>query len=438
MNDSGLMASMKSALLPLTYFGISSAISLLALNVSQIHRVYCAPFLLLFALLSFRHLNDIPSWLGLNSLWGLFVTIYVMHITAVLYIEKWVLVPGNDDDESVVGIQDHPHRSVSRKLKAAYKVWSNPRWLPSTPTGDKNDNTEVLLGDMEKPHLSTNAKRSTMTSFVLIRTTKLCAYALIHRLIATHIFPGHFRPMTINDFSPDRERFISRLLFPHPSTAAAAATVAAGFGGIQLRETLLRAVLAVDWALAAYLLLEGSHHASALLFVCVLRLDEPDEWPPLFGSIRHITRVQRFWGRFWHRLVVGPYGSHAALLSRRLLRFEPGSSADKVCLTFCVFLFSGLAHSAVSWQMGQRCGVWRDVAWFVANFGAGAVEGVVRKQGAALAERMGVGESYHAFASGLAAKVLGFLWVFAFFFWSVPKWQFPKIYCATLTEIYNN
>lgn len=88
--------------------------------------------------------------------------------------------------------------------------------------------------------------------------------------------------------------------------------------------------------------------------------------------------------------------------------------------------------------MGQRCGVWRDLAWFVANFGTGAVEVVVQKQGAALAQRMGLGKSYHAFASGPGAKVLGFLWVFAFFSWSVPKWQFPKIYCATLVEIYHN
>lgn len=315
-----------------------------------------------------------------------------------------------------------------------YKVWSNPRWLAPTPAS--NNDTEVLLGDVKQPYRGTSAKRTTMTSFALIRITKLGAYGFIYSLIATHIFPGHFRPMTVDDFSPHRERFISRLIF-HPSAAAAAA-VAPGFEGIQLRETLLRAVLAIDWVIAAYLLLEGCHHVSALLFVCVLRLDEPEEWPPFFGSIWQITSVQRFWGRFWHRLVVGPYGSHAAVLSRRLLGFEARSWPDKVFMTFCIFLFSGLAHSAVSWEMGQRCGVWRDLAWFAANFGAGAVELAVQKQGAALAQRMGLGKSYHAFASGLGAKVLGFLWVFAFFFWSVPKWQFPKIYCATLVEIYHN
>lgn len=432
MDLSRLIAFMESALIPVTYFGISSAISLIALNVSQVYRVYFAPLLLLFALLSFRHLNDIPSWLGLNSLWGLFVTIYVMHITAVLYIEKWVLVPVNDEDvESVVGTQDHRRRSIPWDLKAAYKVWANPRWLPPTPPS--NDKTIGVLGDIKKPHLRTDAKRSTMTSFVLIRITKLCAYGLSRRLIATHIFPGHFRPMTIDDFSLDRERFISRL-FSHPSTAAA---IASGVGAIQLRESLLRAVLAVDWVIAAYLLLEGCHHVFALLFVCVLRLDEPEEWPPLFGSIWQITSVQRFWGGFWHRLVVGPYGSHAAILSRRLLGFAPGSSLDKAFVAFCIFLISGLAHSAVCWEMGQPCGVWRDVAWFVANFGAGAVESVVQKRGSDLAERVGLGQRYHTFASRLGAKVLGFLWVFTFFFWSVPKWQFPKIYCVTLIEIYN-
>jgi len=431
MDLSTLMASIKSALIPVTYFGISSAISLIALNVSQVHRVYFAPFLLLFALLSFLHLNDIPSWLGLNSLWGLFVTIYVMHITAVLYIEKWVLEPEHDgdDDESVVGTQDHHRRLACWKFKAAYKVWSNPRWLPPIPTS--NNNPPFPSDNIKDPHLRTSAKQPTMTSFALIRTAKLGAYALIHRLMTTHIFPGHFRPMTIADFGPDRERFISRLLFPPPAAAAAAAS---GLEGIHLRELLLRAVLATDWAVAAYLLLEGSHHASALLFVCVLRLDAPSDWPPLFGNVRHITSVRRFWARFWHRLVVGPYASHATLLAR----LPPFALAPRsLFVPFCIFLFSGLAHSAVGWAGGQRCAVWTDVAWFVANFVAGAVEGVVQRWAAAWAERCGFGEGYRRFASGMGVKVVGFLWVWAFFFWSVPKWLFPKLYCATLMEIYS-
>lgn len=56
---------------------------------------------------------------------------------------------------------------------------------------------------------------------------------------------------------------------------------------------------------------------------------------------------------------------------------------------------------------------------------------------AALAERMGLPDGHHAFASGLVVKFVVFLSVWAFFFWSMPKWQFPKIYCATLIGICN-
>lgn len=173
----------------------------------------------------------------------------------------------------------------------------------------------------------------------------------------------------------------------------------------------------------------------ALLFVAVLRIDDPQSWPPFFGSAWRITSIQRFWGGFWHRLVVEPYGSYALLLSQRVMGLKAGSKVEKVFVVFCIFLFSGMAHSVVSWQMGQRCGLWRDVTWFAANFAAGLAEGAVQRQSAALAETIGI--DYHRFASGWGGKILGFSWVFVFFFWSVPKWQFPKIYCATLLEINN-
>lgn len=97
------IAPLTSILTPVIYFGISSATSLVAINVALPYRIYFAPSIILFALLSFRHLNDIPSWLGLDSLWGLFIIIYSMYITAVLYIEKVILLPRyNGNEERIV------------------------------------------------------------------------------------------------------------------------------------------------------------------------------------------------------------------------------------------------------------------------------------------------------------------------------------------------
>ena len=413
------------ALIPLLHFAISSGLSLIALHATQSVRFYFAPFILFFAGLSFRHLSRMPSWLGLDSLWGLFITIYVAHITAALYVEKWTLASTEELSTIVLGGSSaRSYKQSKTDLRAAYRIWSNPRRLDLR----KDDITTADI----RPESKSERGTSSMRCFILIRAIKLCCYALIHHIISSQIFPGAFRPMSIDDFSPYREHYLSRIIRSKSFAAMPGSTA----GDVTLRETLLRAFLAIDWAVAAYLVLEGCHHVFALLFVCVLRLDSSADWPPLFGDIRQITSIRRFWGGFWHRLAVGPYGSHASAFSQKIAGFKRGSKADKIFVTFCIFLCSGLAHSAVSWQMGQRCGVWRDVAWFMANFGAGAVEAGVQSQCATLARRIGWGQTYDGFASGWRGKVIGVLWVFAFFFWSVPKWQFPKIYCATLLEIY--
>lgn len=407
------------ALLPLSHFAISSGLSLIALHATQPNRWVVAPFIFLFAGLSFRHLSKLPSWLGLDSLWGLFITIYVAHITAALYTEKWTLASTEEPSTIMPGGSECRSLMQSKMdFRAAYRIWSNPRRLDLL-----HDKITTAGGQRGS---------SSMRYFIFVRAAKLCCYAIIHQVISSQIFPGCFRPMSIDDFSPRRERYLSRIIRSNLFATIPSSTT----GDITLRETLLRAFLAIDWAMAAYLVLEGCHHVFALLFVCVLRLDSPADWPPLFGDIRQITSIRRFWGGFWHRLAVGPYGSHASAFSQKIAGFKRGSKSDKFCVTFCIFLCSGLAHSAVSWQMGQRCGVWRDVAWFMANFVAGAAEAGVQSVCATLARSVGWGRAYDGFASGRWGKVFGVLWVFAFFFWSVPKWQFPKIYCATLLEIY--
>lgn len=202
---------MRSALIPMVYFGISSAISLFALNASQRYRIYFGPFLLLFALLSFHHLDDLPSWLGLRGLWGLLITIYIIHITAVLYIDKMILVPvGKHNEESGIATLNFDPRSASWNFRAAYKVWNNPRRLPSSLT---NNDSTVSPGDIKWPTCKTNVKSLTLTSFIILRTLRLCAYTLIYHLVATYIFLGSFRPIAINDFSLHRESFFSRLIF---------------------------------------------------------------------------------------------------------------------------------------------------------------------------------------------------------------------------------
>ncbi|KAL1981820.1 hypothetical protein VTN96DRAFT_2116 [Rasamsonia emersonii] len=378
------------ALIPVTSFILSSFISCVALNVSQRYRLYFLPAILLPAILSFTTLNYLAFLPLLNHLWGFVVIIYVIHITSVLYIEKWTLPNPKQWD-----------------LHAAYKIWGNPRLL-NTPQEVPN-----------APRMQQQQNKLSRTAFVLRRLSKLLVYYLINTYLVSRIFPDAFKPFSIVEFAPDQEVYFRRLLL----SQAPAVTV---------RETLLRTIFAVRWIWANVIGIEYAHTGVAILFAVILRWDEPHEWPPLFGSPLEAYSIRRFWGRFWHRIVYRPYTSYGVWASRQVLRLSAGSAAEKVFVPAFVFLLSGLSHSMVTWQTGNRCSYWRDTRWFALNFVAATGETVVGRWMRSTAKTSGWGTVWEGWRRNGVAKVLGFAWVLAFFFWSVPKWEYPKIYCVTM------
>lgn len=193
--------------------------------------------------------------------------------------------------------------------------------------------------------------------------------------------------------------------------------------------------MAVYWGWAPYRTLDAAHSALSIVFVVIFRVDAPEEWPPIFGRLSEAYSVRRFWSKFWHRLVVRPYSNYAELLSRRVLRLRPGGAADKLLIIFMVFFISGAAHAIVALQLGDRCGWMRDIWWYCANFGAGALETVAVRQLRALARVIGQERRLLQLSGGVWGKAIGYVWVYAFFFWSVPKWKYPKLYCRVQDAI---
>lgn len=376
------------ALIPVSSFVLSSVISCVALNVSQPYRVYFLPVIVLPAILSFTTLNYLAFLPDLNQLWGHLVIIYIIHITSVLYIEKWTLP-----------------RPEKWDLHAAYKIWGNPRLL-NTPRA------VPYAPRMQQQHTS-------RSRFVLGRLFKLLVYYLVNTYLVSRIFPEAFKPFSIFEFAPQQEVYFRRLLLAQSPA-------------VTVRETLLRAVFAVRWIWANFMGLEFAHAGVAILFAVILRWDEPHEWPPLFGSPLEAYTLRQFWGRFWHRIVYRPYTSHGLWASRRVLRLRAGSAAEKLFVSAFVFLLSGLAHSMVTRQAGIRCACWRDTWWFALNFVAAAGETAVGKGMRSVAKKTEWGTVLERWRMSGAANVLGFVWVFGFFFWSVPMWEYAKIYCVAV------
>ncbi|KAG0131490.1 hypothetical protein HOY82DRAFT_485178 [Tuber indicum] len=45
------------------------------------------------------------------------------------------------------------------------------------------------------------------------------------------------------------------------------------------------------------------HHVFCSTVVVAAGLYEPEDWPPFFGSLRILTSIRNFWGKFWHQAI---------------------------------------------------------------------------------------------------------------------------------------
>ena len=191
------------------------------------------------------------------------------------------------------------------------------------------------------------------------------------------------------------------------------------------RETFTRTWLVFHFVWSAWAVITGLHHALSIVFVS-LNLDTPQDWPPLYGSPYQMYSVRRFWGKFWHRIVYRTNLGYGSLVSRKILRLQADSAVDRLVVNFSIFFISGVVHALVTLRLGFTCGYWEDIAWFSLNFAALLLEEAVQNfvhQSPVL--RKASEKSY-------VEKGIGMTWVFLFFFWSLPKTQFPKIMCAPI------
>lgn len=202
----------------------------------------------------------------------------------------------------------------------------------------------------------------------------------------------------LHDFEPKHQQFAPWPLTPGPA--------------------LMRAIIAFHWIWASFRLLVSAHAAMAVVFVAMLHLDEPQEWPPLFGDPRQAYSLRRFWARFWHGILRAPHASCGEVLNRRVLRLRPGSRAEKAMLAFWAFAGSAVTHTLVNWQTSAPGPLFGDAQFMMANFLACAIETMFCNSSAVR----------HLRIPGRIKKGLGFVWVAGFFYCVAAPWQYAKLY----------
>jgi hypothetical protein len=384
--------SVVDSLLPFLYFSISLLLSMIALKSSQRYRPSLLVLLVYFGILAFRGIRDVSSSLLVADTLGLFLLIWLSHMACVLCTEKYVLPRDN-----------------TMKWKAAYKILFNARWIntdrqapdirrhPQAEAENKyyQESTGYFKGQkMNRGKFLRNRVLSVITIYAINTVYQ-------HVVLASH--PEYYQGLSMSDVLPSKQTYIRRL----PNVTG--------------RETMIRSMLAFHFVWSAWAILTGIHNVLAFIFVAVT-LDEPEDWPPLYGRISQCYTLRSFWGKFWHRLVYRSYTNCGIILSRDILGLERKSVFGKLVISFTVFFLSGVVHMLVTLQLGCSCGYWEDLYWFFLNFAAILAESVVQ---GVFSKVLGTGGR-----SRMTNKALGYVWVFGFLFWSLPKSHFPKMRCS--------
>ncbi|KAJ7759240.1 membrane bound O-acyl transferase family-domain-containing protein [Mycena metata] len=177
--------------------------------------------------------------------------------------------------------------------------------------------------------------------------------------------------------------------------------------------------------LLSVFLLGTSLYTSACLRGCIFRLLfvglkvwQPEECPYLFDSVQHAYTVRNFWGKFWHQILRRLLLSHARAFAHRVALLRPGSVMSAYVQLFVAFFLSGVIH-----HLGQYM-LTRDylnpfsrgpLIFFLAQAVVITLEDIV----IALGRKVGL--------KSKGWKVLGFIWVLAWFTLSVPVWMDQQI-----------
>ncbi|KAF4548136.1 MBOAT-like protein 4 [Elsinoe fawcettii] len=381
----------------------------LAIHASGISRYLCTVVLTLSALASF---SKIDRWPGTSAhVFGLTVLVGLLHAYSVLFLEPETLPyetiryqltheksPSVSPSAKEVPGPLKFQTKRSRYLKA-WSIWNNPRLLNTS---------------RETSHVQPSPASCCRTSFFTHQLLKLAVYFLF----TTYLIPliASLLPLEAGDFSPSHRSLLH--LF---------------FSGTR-HDLLMRGVFTLLWPLTSFIALDAAHTLMSILFVCLLRLDDAGDWPPLFGDLRDATSIRGFWGRFWPRVISNAGMNIGEVLSQSVLGLWPNGAVERTVATGVVYALSALVHAGVSSKM-NGCGWQGDLWFFGMQFLGGLGEMVVvkgwrrwngdveRRKSVAVLRRGSVPPK-----KGWGwMDVLGYAWLVVWGFWCVPNWQFGKM-----------
>ena len=274
---SNLAMLTSAVLIPVLSWISLNAATCVLLTIPVPGRLYYILATLIPATTSFATIQHLSFIHYLSELWGAITLIGLIHFSTLLYIKKCTLRPPQQAGK----VSKTTETWLDQKMwTRRYKIALNPRFI------------RVLYKDVVLPeqHSGSQIKSTAIhRKFSLTRIPwlllKIGSYLLLNRLAITRILGR----ISIGGFTPAKTVLLRRLL---------RSSINLSNDPTAKREIAMRIWLTVNTIWTPILLLDSFHTALAVLFIYVLHIDIPDDWPDLFGSPLEAFTLSQCWGTY--------------------------------------------------------------------------------------------------------------------------------------------
>lgn len=380
------------ALRPVLYLGLSGLAFAISLHApKQGQRLALLPLILIPAFLSLSAALHVPFAPGVSLVWAQALTGYILHTISTLHLEgippPCPSVPGSPTRGS--------NTCFGFDFGYFRRIWLNPRLI----------RVHSNQAAQERPKQSRGV-------FLVLQLSKLLTYYIIQAKISPALYDEVVIDILPDDVAPYQQSLWRPL------------------NGFTARECLNVTFVTFSSFWTTFVYLDGTNALMGALFV-MIGLDDPEDWPPLFGHLSQAVGLRNFWSRFWHTLPMKPYRSIGESISLRIIGCSPRSFAHKSIIALVAFGLSGAAHALIDWQ--RRSPDWHlNIHWFLLNFIGCMGESLVVKMLRHLVRRAGREHDLQTLEESWLGSFLGYVWVCVFFCWTVPMWRFPEIHRQSL------
>ena len=365
-----------------------------------------------------QHLNDDMTAVMLMFLAYQFV-LHCAIPSAVLQMQRdksapsWVAVRENAQETETQARPVDQTISSLRNWRFAYKMLWNPRFI-GTPWQAPIPKSSKSLQQ------NNNQTNPTSTGDVRWRFLRRRAVVLFWRFVVlcVHWDPLFYRympdkiPWTFSDFCHEN-RFLLALIYKRRPMARAAA---------------IRLHLLLDEVIGNDVQISAQHDVLAIAAVAA-GLDDPEDWPPLFGHVSQAYTVRRYWNQYWHLLVHRSFSAISEVLLGQLLGLGKYAAAMRYLKFSMVFVISGLMHLAVEWIVHSDACSQCGCSWSFWNFTLQIVAIVLEEVFQKLLIPRWIWRS-RSWSIRLLVVSIGYLWVLSWKIWLLEMNEFPRLYCA--------